>query len=454
MGKRKQSSLSLPCKKLKKTKKCVGCSTLPEVFFDEQDLNLDSFAETSLLDESVLLADNSNQSTSDEDLDLPEGLMSLQDEQDAIKSGDVVWVKHDAKDCFWPAYVKEASGKHIKVFYICYNRFAKGERTFKFAANSKRVKTFCSVNNITLIEDGRENTRLYDEKQPVGFGPDGRFAAFNKAVNLAETYILEQGNQRFANEQDVFDFFQSDGVSLCHQKCVEEQKTVVPPQCTIKPCQPPTHLPTMPLKTDLTTHNVSVPTAVHCEAEITPKRSRSRTAFSSESFLHSFNNRNTDIVSFIIDGQCSKHLKSVLDGSTFSMRMEQYLKRWPKGSSTPVTTIRFTDIPYFEDEQQLQEVCSYLNEFIGRCSINCNGIVQQDDLLFTVLLPEASIYAISKVRRRKITVAEKMYMQGCKMQRRGSDPQLNRPLTEEERFSVQRRISGLAEDLAILQPTC
>uniref|UniRef100_F6W2H1 Uncharacterized LOC100187136 n=1 Tax=Ciona intestinalis TaxID=7719 RepID=F6W2H1_CIOIN len=423
---------------------------LPEICIeDDYGGELDQLS-TSLIQFPPSVVDDDSD-TSDE---LPQVLSKVKSEK--IMKGDLVWVKHNVKNCYWPSYVKSVEGTKISIYFISYNKFTKGERSWKYNIKSKKIKRFDDGDYKLMVEAGRRHYNKINDENGL--------ALFNNAVDLAETYSLERCKDLLKDEKDILKYFNSNGFSVCYEQCLEEHRggggegVVTPgvsmtpsdpstPDNCMTPCDPaapvdpttPTD-PTIP-KDPATPDNLVTPNdpVTPCDP-LTPGNPTKRKIPDNPSLKY-FNRRNEKIVCYITEGKCDKTMVKVFNQEQKSPRMKSYLRKWGKlpGESRG----KDLDYVYFEDEKQLKVVCDYLGKFVAD---NCGklSLIESDDLIFRVLLPEATIESISKVQRRKPSDAEKIYTRGYKGRMVTFDPCLTSPLTEDDETKMKRRIKNFA----------
>ncbi|XP_078495402.1 uncharacterized protein LOC100187136 [Ciona intestinalis] len=416
---------------------------LPEICIeDDYGGELDQLS-TSLIQFPPSVVDDDSD-TSDE---LPQVLSKVKLEK--IMKGDLVWVKHNVKDCYWPSYVKSVEGTKISIYFISYNKFTKGERSWKYNIKSKKIKRFDDGDYKLMVEDGRRHYNKINDENGL--------TLFNNAVDLAETYSLERSKDLLKDEKDVFKYFSSNGFSVCYEQCIEEHRgeggkgaeeaatpgnpatpgvsmTPSDPAAPINPATPtdPT-TPKDPATPDnLVTHNDPVTPG----EPMTPNNPTTRKVPDNPSLKY-FNRRNEKIVCYITEGKCDKTMVRIFKQEQKSLRMNSYLRKWGKlpGESRE----KDLNYVYFEDEKQLKAVCDYLGKFVAD---NCGklSLIESDDLIFRVFLPEATIESISKVQRRKPSDAEKIYTRGYKGRMVTFDPCLTSPLTKDDETTMKRRI--------------
>uniref|UniRef100_H2YAX4 MUM1-like PWWP domain-containing protein n=1 Tax=Ciona savignyi TaxID=51511 RepID=H2YAX4_CIOSA len=92
-----------------------------------------------------------------DDEDLPEAILNSGHNDERIKKGDILWVKHNAKYCYWPAYVKAVMGQKVSIYYISFHKFTQGEKALKFNLRSKKIKRFNCKEHKSLLEAGRKH---------------------------------------------------------------------------------------------------------------------------------------------------------------------------------------------------------------------------------------------------------------------------------------------------------
>ncbi|CAK8678096.1 unnamed protein product [Clavelina lepadiformis] len=436
--------------------------TLPSSVFD-----IESSFNDSMLDENI----------SDEDLESLESILRCPVIKENLKAGDLAWIKHSRSTCFWPAYIKSVSNKKALAFYVGYSKFTKKEKAFSYNIKSKRIKRFYTNDYNEIVEQGKKHCKESDEKKRIEDPSNGELSAFTKAIDLAESYVNHRKKGNLSKVEDIFEFFNTNGLSLCYKQCLEENKKLMY-----------SRLPTPPLTNDSKHENTKDQSAasnqqfscsqtqlisesntlnIHddaseacenkdethsdmaslvCGAIATANR-LSKQEKQNNKILALFNQRNMKIVKFILDGKCDSCLLNILQRKTPSRRMDALVSKWETGSVKRKKG--HTENSYFEDSQQFETVCTHLSNFIKERAKNVTGIVECGDLLFDVFLPESIIYSIHKVQRRNLKSAEKMYTKGCQVKAIKDDPLLNRPLTDEQRSLMNYKLKDFAREMNI-----
>lgn len=498
--------MSSPGKTNKKRRYSTSCGrkrkrrTLPDLQNDSNpEVDDVSSKDTASNDvDSVVFDTSANVSDAsgelEEDLDLSQNYLIKKESSRKLplRAKGLIWVKHNKKDCFWPCYIKSVSRTKISVFFIGWSTLEKDKKGYNYSIKSKRLKEFNAENKTLLVEQGRKIISDPCWKHQCGLG------AFNKAVELSVAYLLEMEKfpSYFQNEQDIFDYFNTNGDSFYQKKYFEEceKKVLVSdtdPFTTIASKSDITSIsngcPNHGIATPILTFNNSDKTAptdatIHCDkmrcnelnpndgefdtnlnsdnsivltppsssTSEKPKRRRSSLSMARKLLLKdNFIEQSIELVDCILSGNCDDYIKGIINGTEFSERLVEFYEKWDWSScglNPKPKKLKHEGI-YFEDDNQSQEVLNYLNNLVERYHQTWNHVRKQD-FLFHVLLPEATICSISKIKRRSMQKANKLFKEGFPFNNDlHSGQSFEKPLTEDERNLIERRNERLAKEL-------
>ena len=443
-----------------------------------------------------------NSSVHEEDLDLSQNYFNQEksERHAEFKRNGLVWVKHGKRknDCFWPSFVKSISKTKISVFFIYFSTFGKTEKAYTYNIKSNRLKEFNAENKKILVEEGTR--KLSDPRFKQLYDP----STFKKAVELSVSYLIEMEKNPcdFQNEQDIFDFFNTQGESFYEKKYFEEGarnrkakhkiSNKLSPNALLNQnicktpgkSRPDTAISVVQSSETANQKQLDSP-AKSCKellmlygtnssplGKCTPNKSRPNSMDKntlypsspeklgrhdsdlsvSRRLLSSFNfiKQSSELVDCIVSGKCDDYLTGLFTGTEFSQRLVEFYEKWDWGSKDLLPKpkkLNHSDI-YFEDDAQSQEVLKYLNKFIERYYKSWNHVRKQD-CVFHVLLPEATICSIAKTKRRTMPKAEKLFKEGCRFNELRTTIMLDKPLTEEERNVIKQQNRRLAEEYEV-----
>ena len=159
---------------------------------------------------------------------------------------------------------------------------------------------------------------------------------FNKAVELAEAYLLYKSNGEFSNQTEELEFFRTKGVSLCLKTCHGEGNSSpssrpLTPSEDFKFCSEEDKTPdnSSPVESAVAQNaeqenessTTSTPsssrTSSSLDEETTKRKSRKR---KKNSAFDSFNRKCNKLVAFITSGSCDQHLLDIYDLKIESLR--------------------------------------------------------------------------------------------------------------------------------------
>jgi len=123
-----------------------------------------------------------------------------------FKQGEIIWMRHSSKDCFWPAYIKSIRSKKLHLLFVEYNKFTKNEKTFSITKSSKKIKEFFENKN-DCFEEGKE---FHTSQKENHFGTT--LNQFTNAVRLASLYMCQFSMNRLQSLEESMRFFETKGV--------------------------------------------------------------------------------------------------------------------------------------------------------------------------------------------------------------------------------------------------
>ncbi|XP_039623065.1 uncharacterized protein si:dkey-127k13.1 isoform X2 [Polypterus senegalus] len=321
------------------------------------DLSLGLSLTESLIDTSVV----EDEEKEEEEEELPSIFL---EKSCPIAEGACVWCKF-RKYPFWPALVKSVNHKNKKASIVFVEQLLTDKNRKGLCVSLRTLKPFDCDEKETFINTARET---YDR-------------AIDFCVALIDDYIIRIGGRAFSGS--FTDYCTSEISHPVRKEFHQGHDTLTFPSCLIQ------------AECDDTTE--SQPGDSCCE-QLTQKKllpDRSKAAR---------NKANQKLVQFIVKTHgVEKHLQAIIAGKKHSKWLMEYLK--------PSRFLKWVDT-YLEDESQLWEVLNYLKSFVAGVQGRSQLLVDNNELIFNVLLPEAVIFAISAVDRISIEKAEEKYNKG------------------------------------------
>ena len=168
-----------------------------------------------------------------------------------------------------------------------------------------------------------------------GDGTSAEVDLFNEALKLAEIYIIARKNRSFANEDEVLEFFATGGWSLQEKKdkkCMTELNASQAEKTSV--CDSPheraeeAQFVSNSAKCTSTSQVQMTPPSSEDEnntidgrlvSEITAVVKSATSIIEhrkKEALVKCFNDKNQDIVSFIVDGKCDAYLLNIISAKS------------------------------------------------------------------------------------------------------------------------------------------
>ncbi|XP_051828144.1 PWWP domain-containing DNA repair factor 3A isoform X2 [Antechinus flavipes] len=333
---------------------------LPDFEDDEEELqSSEQSLEFSIVNTTVV-------DEEEEDEELPSILS--RPEPCSIEAGMLVWCKYQ-KYPYWPAVVKSIKRKDKKASILYIEENMNPEKR-GFTVSLRRLKHFDCEEKQELMDKAKEDYSL----------------AVDWCITLISDYRIRIGCGSFVGS---FLEYCSADISCPVRKVIQQApiKTVFP---ILNKEEPEDGLSDTSLNKK------------HSFKKVLPDRRRAAR-----------DKANEKLVEYIVNEKgAENHLLAILKSRKKSRWLKEFLN-----SSQYMTCVE----TYLEDDEQLYLVVKYLQEVYQEIDSKMLTLINGDGIKFIldVLLPEAIIYAISAIDEIDYQTAEKKYIEGPSVSKRG-----------------------------------
>uniref|UniRef100_A0A1A7Y8B6 Melanoma associated antigen (Mutated) 1 n=2 Tax=Iconisemion striatum TaxID=60296 RepID=A0A1A7Y8B6_9TELE len=319
-----------------------------------------------------------DETSDDEEEELPSFLMQKDKKPPAITDGAFVWYKC-RKYPFWPAWVKSVNRKQKKASIIFVDDpFADNHRKKGFTVALKSLKPFDCEESEELMHKAKET---YE-------------AAVSWSLELIDDYRFRIACGSFSGSFiEYFNHDMSYPVRRKYPQAASERLTIANDSITVESCD------------DCKDDSINENKEDVCKStkRLLPDRT------------HAAHNRaNEKLVHFIVKQRMVEpRLLAVIHGQ----QQSRWLRSFLSAKRRRVVNV------YLEDDQQLDQVYLYLNELYTTAVSKSSCLVEMKSLeqvpfVLDVLLPEAIIYAIAGVDNVSVKKAEEKYLKGRRVSNR------------------------------------
>nr|XP_015808263.2 PWWP domain-containing DNA repair factor 3A isoform X1 [Nothobranchius furzeri] len=318
-----------------------------------------------------------DETSDDQEEELPSFLMQMDERPTAITDRAFVWCKFRNYP-FWPAWVKSVNRKQKKASIIFVDdTFADNPSKKGFTVALRSLKPFDCEESEELMHKAKET---YE-------------AAVSWSLELIDDYRIRIACGSFSGSFiEYFNHAMSYPVRRKYPQAASERLTIASDLMTAESCDD--------LKEDSINENEEVCTSTK---RLLPDRT------------HAAHNRaNEKLVHFIVKQRMVEpRLLAVIHGQQQSRWLRSFLSAKRR---RVVNT-------YLEDDQQLDQVYHYLNELYTTAMSKSSCLLEMKSLdqvpfVLDVLLPEAIIYAIAGVDNVSVKKAEEKYLKGRRVSNR------------------------------------
>ncbi|XP_030630478.1 PWWP domain-containing DNA repair factor 3A [Chanos chanos] len=310
----------------------------------------------------------------DDDEELPSFLLQMEKKPLSITEGLCVWCKL-RKYPFWPAMVKSVNHKSKKASIV----FIDG-----LLFDKKRIRKGFSVSLRTLKPFDCE-----EAEQLVGKAKEKYGTAITWCLELISDYRIRVGCGSFVGS--FIEYFADDISCPVRMKYPQGHSDLAfPSQLILKEqCQNSEYLEEEDAEEETTSDQLDE----QLSKKVLPDRTKAAR-----------NRANKKLIDFIVKKRgVEKRLLAVLGGQETSKWLQALLK----ASRSVVDT-------YLEDEEQVDQLYTYLNKLYDNASKASSFLASMDRIRFIldVLLPEAIIHSIAVVEKLPLEKAEEKYRKG------------------------------------------
>ncbi|KAK7116216.1 PWWP domain-containing DNA repair factor 3B-like [Littorina saxatilis] len=327
-------------------------------------------------------------SDSDQD-DLPDALFSSEASSAMPVKGDPIWVKH-RNHTFWPSLVLHSNPRTRKIQIIFLDDASgNGQRL--------RSKVYLKYNKKKVLPYNHEDRSKFEAAGKSLESPELR-KGFQGALAEMVDYMTKRALGNTASCKVFLDEPPSSEDEEETQESAPDAPSADPPPVTPVPSKTPTNPSKRKKSRDEETEEES------SNGDVSEKKKKVMTPAERRAMRKE---KNQPLVDFICSREMKEHLIKIYRGETVSERHSLF-----KQGHTQQRKIQTNSSGPIDDEDQLETVV----DFIGDCYLEMSQQkLPNMDYLLWVMLPEAIIYALSKLKRCGRKKAAELFEKGIKL---------------------------------------